>query len=122
MVVDDKNFHIDKKGQGVYNLDKYHGLLQDPAVKKGLILPKKVIERSSIALDDVLKNAPISYNMEERKLTKNEQQKEIQLKRDFDPKKAVSSSNFRITMPHINQADPLHKPLRHDGFTLDLHL
>lgn len=121
-MVDDKNFHIDKKGQGVYNLDKYKGLLQDPAVKKGLILPKKQIEQSSIALDNVLKDPPISYNMDERKLTKNELAKEIELKRDFDPKRAVSNSNFRIAMPHINQADPLHKPLRHDGFTLDLHI
>ena len=116
MVVDDPNFHVGLKPVGVHTLDKYRGLIDEEIKKKSLRVPAKYIQNKIVKRDEVVQNAPISFNLDEAKYSKADIEKLIMLDRKFNQKKAVHESDFdRIKV----QGAPsfMYKPSRFDAFT-----
>lgn len=94
MVVDDPTFRVGLKPVGVQVLDKYKGLLSDPPKNPSLRLPAKYTKDKVVMRDDHLKPLPISYNLEEKKLSKHDIEQLTRINRNFDVQASIAPSDF----------------------------
>lgn len=116
LVVADPNFHVGLKPIGIQVLDKYKGLLSDKPLKPGLALPSKYTKDKIVKRDAVLQPLPISFNLDEQKLTKAEAEKLIRIDRKFNERLGPSDRDFELVAIN-SQPSMVYKPSRADAFT-----
>lgn len=117
LVVDDPTLHVSLKLIGVQVLDKYKGILSDTPKKAGLKLPAKYIKDKIVTRDETIKELPISYNLVEDKMDKNEVEKRVRLDRRFNPKASMSKTDFD-TVKAKNADTFVYKPTVKDIFAV----
>lgn len=116
MVVEDPTFHVSLKQIGVSGLDKFKGLLTGEAKKPSLRMPAIYLKDKIVTRDQVLKPHPISFNLQENRLNGQQLDKLISLQKNFNPHKAVGSSDFELTKLKGN-SEFVYKPKNLDVFS-----